>query len=60
MLGDSLQMALLFYLMEKDLGARTLGKPVMYLESSLLSAFVMEKTKGPSTEVMWNQNLEYI
>lgn len=55
-----MQMALLFYLMEKDLGARTLGKPVMYLESSLTSVFVMEKTKGPSTEVMWNQNLEYI
>lgn len=53
-------MALLFYLMEKDLGARTLEKPVMYLESSRISAFVMEKTKGPSTEVMWNQNLEYI
>lgn len=38
-------MALLDYLVEKKLVAGALGKSVMYLEFSLISALVMEKMK---------------
>lgn len=43
---DSVQIPLLFYLMEKKLGSGTLQKPVVHLESLLISTFVIEKEKG--------------